>query len=95
MGAKYLFVSEAHQKAFEANPKKYLPQCDGYCAWGVAEKSAKFSVNPETYRVLNGKLYLFFYGDFNGSPFNTLSEWNKDEKELLTNLPEKWAAVKY
>jgi len=39
-------------------------------------------------------LYLFFNGDFNGSPFNTLSEWKKDEKELLTNLPEKWAAVK-
>ncbi len=93
-GVKYLFASEAHQKAFKANPKSYLPQVDGYCAWAIAEKSAKVSVNPETFKVVNGKLYLFFNGDFNGSPFNTLPEWNKDEKNLLAKLPENWAAIR-
>lgn len=93
-GAKYLFASAAHQKAFKTNPKKYLPQCDGYCAWGVAEKNVKFPVNPETFKVVDGKLYLFFNGDFKGSPFNTLTEWNKNEKKLLSQLPTNWETVK-
>jgi len=93
-GAKYYFASAKNQKAFKANPKKYLPVCDGYCAWGVAEKQTKFPVNPETFKIINGKLYLFFNGDFNGNPFNTLPEWNKDEKKLLKNIDAAWIKVK-
>ena len=93
-GAKYYFASAKNQKAFKANPKKYLPVCDGYCAWGVAEKQTKFPVNPETYKIINGKLYLFFNGDFNGTAFNTLPEWNKDEKKLLKNIDAAWIKVK-
>ena len=93
-GTKYLFTSASHQKAFKANSKKYLPQCDGYCAWGVAEKNTKFPVNPETFKIVDGKLYLFFNGDFNGKPFNTLTEWNKEEKKLITKLPKTWAVLK-
>ena len=93
-GAKYQFASNEHLAAFKSNPEKYLPVCDGYCAWGVAEKGRKVPVNPETYKILDGKLYLFFNGDFNGSPFNTLEEWNKNEKELLSELPHKWERLK-
>ena len=93
-GVKYLFSSKEHQEAFKANPDKFMPQCDGFCAWGIAEKGTKFSVNPETFKVVNGKLYLFFNGDFKGSPFNTLTEWNKDEKSLLSKLPKTWEQAK-
>lgn len=93
-GADYYFASEKDQKAFKADPTKYLPQCDGYCAWGVAEKNVKFPVNPETFKVLNGKLYLFFNGDLDGKPFNTMTEWNKDEKKLLGKIDEAWLIVK-
>jgi len=34
-GAKFQFRSEASQALFVANPTKYLPQFDGYCAWAV------------------------------------------------------------
>lgn len=93
-GANYYFASAKNQKAFEANPTKYLPQCDGYCAWGVAEKNVKFPVNPETFKIVDGKLYLFFNGDFDGKPFNTLTEWNKDETKLLINIDSAWSTVK-
>ncbi|MBF2709873.1 YHS domain-containing (seleno)protein [Flavobacterium soyangense] len=93
-GANYYFASAKDQKAFKANPTKFLPQCDGYCAWGVAEKNVKFPVNPETFKVVNGKLYLFFNGDFKGAPFNTLNEWNKDEKKQLDKLDAAWMMVK-
>lgn len=93
-GVKYYFASAENQKAFKANPKKYLPACDGYCAWGVSEKGTKFPINPETYKIVDGKLYLFFDGDYNGTPFNTLTEWNKDEKKQLKNIDAAWSKIK-
>jgi YHS domain-containing protein len=93
-GVKYQFASVEHKNLFRSNPEKYLPVCDGYCAWGVAEKGKRVPVNPETFKVIDNKLYLFFNGNFNGSPFNTLPEWNKNEQNLLTQLPNKWAALK-
>lgn len=93
-GAKYQFASADHRNLFKAAPEKYLPVCDGYCAWGVAEKGKKVPVNPRTFKVINGKLYLFFNGDFNGTPLNTLTEWNKNESQLLSQLPSNWAKLK-
>lgn len=90
----YYFASKANAKAFKANPKKYLPQCDGYCAWGVAEKDSKFSINPETFKVVDNKLYLFFNGDFNGNQVNTLDIWNKDEAKYLKTIDKKWTMIK-
>ncbi len=91
---EYHFANKANAKAFKANPDKYLPQCAGYCAWGVVEKDSKFSINPETFKIVNNKLYLFFNGDFNGSQVNTLDIWNKDEAKYLKNIDKKWAAIK-
>jgi YHS domain-containing protein len=92
-GAKYQFASRAHRDLFKSNPEKYLPVCDGYCAWGVAEKGIKVPVNPETFKVIDGKLHLFFNGKLNGSPLNTLPEWNKDEANLLKQLPVNWTKL--
>jgi YHS domain-containing protein len=93
-GATYYFASEKNRKAFKANPTKFLPQCDGYCAWGVSEKNAKFPTNPKTFKVVNGKLYLFFNGQLEGKPFNTLAEWNKDESKQLKNIDQAWLKIK-
>lgn len=93
-GTKYQFVSAEHLEIFKSNYQKYLPVCDGYCAWGVAEKSKKVPVNPKTYKILNGKLHLFFNGDFGGSQFNALEDWNKNEERLAKKMPENWAKIK-
>jgi YHS domain-containing protein len=93
-GANYYFASSKNKATFKANPGQYLPQCNGYCAWGVSEKSAKFPVNPETFKIVDGKLYLFFNGDYNGQPFNTLTEWNKDEQKQLDNIKGNWDKIK-
>lgn len=85
-GANYYFASAKNQKAFKANPEKYLPQCDGYCAWGIAADKGNFPINPLTYRVVDGKLYLFFNGLHEGKQFNSLTEWDKDEKKNMQKL---------
>lgn len=93
-GATYYFVSKANRAKFAQSPSMYLPQFDGYCAWGVGEKQAKFPINPETFDVIDGKLYLFFNGDFNGEPFNTLPDWSARTSELKKAAHANWPKVK-
>jgi len=92
--ATYHFSSKENQQKFKKDPAKYLPQFGGYCAWGVAEKSSKFPINPETFDVVDGKLYLFFNGPFKGSTFNSLDPWSAQTTKLTRAAHENWTAVK-
>jgi hypothetical protein len=47
----------------------------------------KVEVDPETFKILDGKLYLFYNKYFN----NTLKSWNKDEATLKTKADASWA----
>ena len=92
--ATYQFVTTANRDAFKKNPIKYLPEFGGFCAWGVGAKSTKFPINPETFEIIDGKLYLFFNGPFNGSNFNSLEAWNQDQDNLLKAANANWPNVK-
>jgi hypothetical protein len=54
----YHFASADHLRLFEANPDRYLPQYNSWCAASVA-KGEKVRPNPEYWIVVDGKLYLF------------------------------------
>jgi YHS domain-containing protein len=56
-GNTYRFASAAHRDAFTANPAKYVPAFGGYCAYGVSQ-GHKVKIDPEAFRVVDGKLYL-------------------------------------
>ena len=92
-GVTYHFTSWENLAAFEKAPTNYLPQFGGYCAWGVGEKEAKFPINPETFDIIDGKLYLFFNGPFDGKTFNTLLLWNAETTELRDAAHTNWAKV--
>ena len=57
-GAVYHFASADHLQLFVANPDRYLPQYNSWCAASVA-KGEKVRPNPEYWIVVDGKLYLF------------------------------------
>lgn len=92
--ATYQFATTANRDAFKKNPIKYLPEFGGFCAWGVGAKSTKFPIDPETFEIIDGKLYLFFNGPFNGSNFNSLEAWNQDQDNLLKAANANWPNVK-
>lgn len=54
----YYFTSAKQKATFDKNPKKYLPQYGGYCAFGCYA-GAKFRVDPNKFIVKEGKYYLF------------------------------------
>lgn len=91
-GTMFQFVSQENLEKFKANPEKYIPQYGGYCAYAVADKGKKISINPETYEIRDGKLYLFF----NAWGNNTLESWIEEGPEKLRGQADAaWAEVKH
>jgi YHS domain-containing protein len=88
-GVKYLFSTEENKKEFEKNPSKYEPQYGGWCAYAIGDNGKKVEINPETFKILDGKLYLFYNAYFN----NTLKEWNKNEQRLKENADKNWSII--
>ena len=85
-GITYLFVNAANLNKFKATPEKYEPAYGGWCAYAMGESGEKVKIDPETYKILDGKLYLFY--NFWGN--NTLSDWNKNEKPLKLKSDQNW-----
>lgn len=85
-GVTYLFASKQNLDEFTRNPAHYEPQFGGWCAYAMGKKGEKVAVDPETFKVLDGKLYLFYNKYFN----NTLKSWNQDEARLKTQADQNW-----
>ena len=56
-GATWKFATAADRDVFQREPEKYAPQFGGYCAWAVS-RGYTATIDPEAFRVVNGKLYL-------------------------------------
>ncbi|NOT75420.1 MAG: YHS domain-containing protein [Cyclobacteriaceae bacterium] len=85
-GITYLFASTANLNKFKASPEKYEPAYGGWCAFAMGENGEKVKIDPETYKIMDGKLYLFY--NFWGN--NTLTDWNKSEKSLKAKGDQNW-----
>ena len=87
---KFKFVSEANLNLFKANPKKYVPQYDGYCAYAIGAKGKKFTVDPNTFEIRDGKLFLFY----NKGKTNTLKFWlDQNPDELKQKADKNWEKI--
>lgn len=85
-GVIYKFSSNQNKDAFLKNPSKYEPQYGGWCAYAMGSDGGKVEINPETFKIVDGKLYLFYNQYFN----NTLKSWNKDETNLKSKADTNW-----
>ena len=88
-GAVYHFASAENRDRFQADPARYAPEYGGWCAYAMGAKGVKFEVNPRTFKVVDGKLLLFY----NGPQGNTLPLWNNDEKTLYPQADANWAKL--
>lgn len=87
-GAIYYFTSTENQGIFEAGPEKYLPQYGGFCAVAISEGKL-VPVDPETYTLTDGKLYLFYNGEFG----NTKPQWEADEAGIKAKADTQWSSL--
>jgi YHS domain-containing protein len=88
-GVTYHFANEADKAAFVKNPSGYEPQYGGWCAFAMGDYGEKVEVDPETFKVVDGKLYLFYNKFLN----NTLKAWNKNEPALKKKADTNWDKI--
>jgi len=85
-GVRFHFSSAANRDAFAAAPEEYLPQYGGFCAYAMGAKNVKFEVDPETFKIVDGRLYLFY----NGEQGNASVPWNQQERALRGKADRNW-----
>jgi YHS domain-containing protein len=88
-GVTYYMSSASNKELFSKNPKAYEPQYGGWCAYAMGSTGEKVEIDPETFKIANGKLYLFYNSLFN----NTLPKWNKDESNLKVKADKSWTTI--
>jgi YHS domain-containing protein len=85
-GITYYFANAENREVFKKSPSKFEPAYGGWCAYTLATKGQRVKVMPTTYKIVNGKLFLFY--NFGGD--NRLMKWNGDEKKLKTLADKNW-----
>ena len=92
-GTTFYFSSQENKDLFSKSPDKYIPAYKGWCAYAMADSGSLVSVDPKTFKVINGKTY-FFYNTFWA---DTLKKWNKKikddpkkETELVNSADSFW-----
>jgi YHS domain-containing protein len=85
-GITYHFSTAENKELFKKDYKKYEPQYGGWCAYAMGATAEKVEIDPETFKIVAGKLYLFYHSFIN----NTLTKWNKDETNLKQKADASW-----
>ncbi len=87
-GVVYRFASEANKALFLKTPDRFEPQYGGWCAYAMA-LGEKVEIDPKSFRITEGKLYLFYKSFFN----DTREKWVKDEAALATKADAGWKSI--
>ena len=91
-GVTYYFANEANKNIFIANPDKYEPAWGGWCGHAMALRGEKVDIDPETYKIVNGRNVLFYKSFW----ANALTNWNKEktpESELMKMANKFWSGI--
>ncbi|MCF6296641.1 MAG: YHS domain protein [Flavobacteriaceae bacterium] len=88
-GILYHFVNDKNKNLFVASPDKFVPQYGGWCAYALANKGKLMNINPKTYKISEGKLYLFYNKFFT----NTLDDWNENEGNMKNKGDKNWNKI--
>ncbi|MFV7235040.1 YHS domain-containing (seleno)protein [Flavobacterium sp. ZB4R12] len=88
-GITYNFSIPVNREYFLKNPLKYEPQFGGWCAYAMGDSGEKVEINPQTFKIVDEKLYLFYNAYFN----NTLKIWNKEEANLKSKAENNWKKI--
>ena len=85
-GVTYRFATRANMELFEKNPDRYIPAHGGWCSWAMAEDGSKVEVDPASFIVDNGRLFLFYKGLLN----DTRSKFQKDVAANAARADVNW-----
>ncbi len=87
-GVTYRFATAQNREKFATDPDKYLPAYGGWCATAMAD-GRKVDIDPENFKVTNGRLFLFYKGWLG----DARKDWNKDERTLTKQADGAWQKI--
>ena len=85
----FYFSSEKNKQQFLENPDQYVPAYGGWCAYAMGVNGEKVKIDPETFKIIDDRLFLFY--NFWGN--NTLKSWNEDESALKMKADNYWEQI--
>lgn len=85
-GVTYHFLSTDNREKFISSPDQFEPQYGGWCAYAIGSTGKKVKIDPTTYQIKDGKLYLFY----NFNSYNTFDLWIENESELKPAADKNW-----
>jgi YHS domain-containing protein len=88
-GIEYRFATPEDRAAFNADPEKYLPTYGGWCATALGAKGTKVEIDPTSFKVKGGRLFLFYKDFFS----DALKDWNAHEKEWEPAADTNWKKI--
>ena len=90
LGTPWHFASQKHQEMFMSDPVKYAPQCGGYCAGEVVNGAVTVNIDPEAFKIIEGKLYLIYdvgnADDFAAHADNNIPKADANWPQVAANL---------
>ncbi len=85
-GVTYWFASAENLSVFKKSPKKYEPAYGGWCAYAMGASGEKVEIDPKSFKITDGRLYLFYKDFFN----DTRATWTKEEAKLQPKADKSW-----
>ncbi|WP_121969644.1 YHS domain-containing (seleno)protein [Leptolyngbya sp. BC1307] len=85
-GATWQFASAENRDRFASNPEQYAPEYGGFCAWAVAAKNALVPTDPNTWSIVDGKLYL-------NANQQVQNRWQADEPGFIAQADSSWPTL--
>jgi len=82
----YWFKSADHRDKFAADPERYAPQFDGYCAIQLS-RGLKVEADPNAWAITNGKLYVF-------SLVKGIQKFKNESVAIAEKAKENWPKVR-
>jgi YHS domain-containing protein len=87
LGTPWHFANKEHQEMFMSQPVRYAPQYGGYCAGEVAHGSVTVNIDPEAFKIIDGKLYLIYDAE-------NAAYFAENEAELVPKADANWPQVR-
>jgi YHS domain-containing protein len=82
-GITYRFASADNLQSFKTDPKKYLPQYGGYCAYAMSIDRIA-DISPTEWAIFGGKLYL-------NNNFFSQTLWSLNKSGRIASADRNWA----
>lgn len=96
LGAEWHFASARNRDLFITDPGKYAPQYGGYCADGVSFGTVTTNIDPNAWRIIDGKLYLSYdpgaadgFGKKPTKVVDSKQHWSEVQNTLISDKMQK------